>query len=149
MADDPLVEQSAKLLAAFDFASQAAALEEEHEECLLRLLRALFEVVDSFDRLTAGEGEAGEGGGEGAWQGTVRRIGRQLEHALEQAGATEIRCLGAVADPRLHEIAEVTTIDGMDDDTIIEVLSRGWQKDGKPVRRPRVLVARSPKEIGA
>lgn len=144
MAEDPLVEP-AKLLAAFDFAAQTAALEEEHEQFLLCLFRSLFEVVDSFDRLLAG---TEEGGGEGGWRGTVQRIAGQLERALEQAGVTEIRCLGAAADPRLHEIVEVQPMDGMDDDTILEVLSRGWQWNGRPVRLPRVLVARSPKEIG-
>ena len=144
MADDPLVEQSAKLLAALDFASQAAALEEEHEQRLLALLGALFEVVDSCDRLLAGTAEEG---GEGAWRGTVQRIAGQLERALEQAGASEIRCLGAVADPGRHEIVEVQPMDGVDDDTILAVLSRGWQWHGRPVRRPRVLVAQNPKEI--
>jgi molecular chaperone GrpE (heat shock protein) len=147
MAEDPLKEQSAKLLAALDFASQAAALEEEHEQRLLGLLRSLFEVVDSFDRLLTGGGGTEAGAGEGAWRGTVQRIAGQLERALEQAGVTEIRCLGTVADPGHHEIVEVQPMDGVDDDTILEVLSRGWEWNGRPVRRPRVLVARSPKEI--
>ena len=143
MTEDPLAQQSAKLLRALDFAAEAASLREEHEARFRSLLNALFEVVDSFDRLLTG---AEEGGEDKAGQGTVKRIAGQLERALELAGVTEIRCRGVVADPRCHEIADVKPMDGVDDDTILEVLSRGWEWNGKPVRLPRVVVARTPKE---
>ena len=141
MAEDPLADQSAKLLRALDFAAEAAALQEEHEERFRSLIESLFAVVDSFDRLLADAG-----GGEEAWQGTVKRIAGQLERALAQAGVTEIRCRGDVADPRRHQIVDVKPMDGVDDDTIVDVLSRGWEWNGKPVRLPRVVVARNPKE---
>ena len=142
MAEDPLADQSAKLLRALDFAAEAAALREEHEERFRALIASLFEVVDSFDRLLVDAG----GGGE-AWRGTVKRIAGQLERALAQAGVTEIQCRsGDVADPRRHQIVDVKTMHGVDDDTIVDVLSRGWEWNGKPVRLPRVVVARNPKE---
>lgn len=148
MVEDPFTKRSAKLLEAFDFAAEAAANAEEQQEQSVRLFRSLLEVMDSFDRLLAATNvpSGADPAETTAGPNTVRLIAKQLERALQQAGVTPIACLGEVVDPERHEITEVRETDASQDDVIIEVLNRGYEWEGRLLRRPQVIVARGPKE---
>jgi molecular chaperone GrpE (heat shock protein) len=131
MSGDPF-SVPAKLLATLDLREEQAAL-----------LRSLLDVMDSFDRLLAG-------GGDAVPAKTVRLLARQLARCLEGAGVEPLRCLGAAVDPESHEIAETRpTADGAEPDTIVEVVSEGYLWNGRMLRRPRVTVASGEKETRA
>ena len=146
MSGDPFAEQAAKLLAALDFSAEAAAREQCHQEEQAAVFQSLLAVMDAFDRLLGGP--AGEGGSE---EGTVplrtvRLLARQLSRCLERAGVVAVPCLGEPADPAVHEIVEVRQTAEVPGDTIVEVLSAGYLWNGRPLRRPRVIVACGEKE---
>lgn len=148
MAADPFAQQSAKLLQAFDFATEMAAKEQEHQAQVQTLLLSMLEVMDSFDRFVAGMQDVKEPTGEQAvaWLHTVRLIARQMERALSQSGLTPMACVGQMVDPQRHEIVEVKDVAEGEDDLILEVVSRGYEWQGQLLRRPQVIVARNVKE---
>ena len=133
---DPLAQRADRLLDALDFADAAEQRERENEAHLRTLLLALLGVADSFDRLLVGDDST-------TALGTTRLIARQLDDALAGVGVVSIACLGTVVDPDRHEILETRPREGVDDDVIIEVVTRGWEWDGRLLRRPMVVVARN------
>jgi len=143
MTNDPLREHSATLLKALDFTAESAAQKEQHQQELRRLFHSLLEVLDSFDRLLA---DTGPSAAPAVPRSSVELVARQLERALGQAGVSPIACLDEVVDPRRHEIVEVKETNDAGDDLILEVLTRGYEWNGQPLRRPRVVVARNLKE---
>jgi molecular chaperone GrpE len=149
-AKDPFAEQTAKLLQAVDFASEMEAREKEHEAQWRAMLLSLVDIMDSFDRFFAavgGEGPEKLVGNQTADElNTVRLIARQLDRVLRQAGLTPITCLGQEVDPQRHEIIEVKDTNEAEDDSIIEVVRRGYEWNGQLLRQPQVVVARNVKE---
>jgi molecular chaperone GrpE len=150
MIENSFKEQSGKLLQAFDFAAEMAAMEQEHQAQWKALLLSLLEVMDSCDRLLAGIGGTKEPTPErtAACLNTFRLVATQLEHALQEAGLASMACLGQVADPQRHEIVEVKVMDGVEDDVIIGVMRRGYEWNGELLRRPQIVVARNVRTQG-
>lgn len=142
MAKDPVIE-SAKLLEALDFAAETAAREDEYRDRFVAFVRSLLDVVDSVDRAVAGSAGASEGS---VPLKTVQLIARQLEAALARAGVTPTACLGEPVDPARHEVTAVRDTLDTAEETIVEVVTRGYEWNGLVVRRPRVIVAHHPKE---
>ncbi len=143
MSKDPFAEQSARLLAALDFGEEAAARERQHRRELAAILGSLLAVMDSFDRLLVSPvGGSPESRGELAVPArSVELVARQLARCLEGVGVVPLDCLGAVADPEVHEIAGVRHGSGAGRDAVVEVLERGYLWNGTLLRRPRVIVA--------
>jgi molecular chaperone GrpE len=138
MNDDepPAAEQMQILSERFDLAWRLRELESEHVRELRRILLSFIEVVDSFDRLLAGD-QLGE------HPDTVRLIARQLEKALANSGVTSRPSLGQEADPARHEIVAAQPA-SQQADVIIAELERGWEWDGEMLRRAKVIVAAAP-----
>lgn len=147
-AKDPFAEQTAKLLQAVDFALEIETKEREHEAQWRAMLLSLVAVMDSFDRFFAGVEEAEKPAGDqvAGRLNTVRLIARQLDRVLREAGLTPVVCLGQEVDPQRHEIVEVKDANEAEDDSIIEVVRRGYEWNGQLLRRPQVVVARNVKE---
>jgi molecular chaperone GrpE len=145
MSDELLAGKSMKLRQAFEFAGELAAREKEHQEQMRGVLHAFLDVLDSCDRFFVGvEGiDAPTIEQSIAWLNSFRRIARQLERALEQAGVTPIACLGQEVDPERHEIVAVQDREDAAPDVILEVAVRGYEWNGQLLRRPRVVVART------
>jgi molecular chaperone GrpE (heat shock protein) len=95
------------------------------------LLRGLLEALDSLDRL------AGGGGGEDS----LRLVGRRLVAAIEAAGCAVIGAVGERAEPATHEVVEVRAAVGEPDDTVAEVLSRGYRSPDRVVPAKVIVVA--------
>lgn len=147
MPGKPLTDRADKLLAALDFAGEIEARERAHREETAALLTDLLELADVFDRLLGAVGPRERSPRSVPLQ-TVRALARRLERCLEVRGVTPIPCLGEVADPRRHEIVEVRDAEGVERDRIVEVVDRGYQWNGRPLRAPRVVVAGQPQEEG-
>ncbi len=132
-----------RLLQAFDFAAEMAALERQYENQVRMLLIALLDVMDSFDRFTAVVSTCEQPTPEQAvnWSQSWLRIGKQLKLALQGAGVTPMDCLGQPADPELHEIVEVARTTEASEGVVIEEVVRGYHWHGRPLRLPRVIVA--------
>ena len=148
MTNDPFSEQSAKFLQALDFASEMDAKEKEHQAQLQSLFLSLLGVMDSFDRFLVSIKNIEEPTPEqvATWLRTIQLIAKQQERVLQEVGLTPIVCLGKIVDPQQDEIVEVQEVDEMENDTIIEVVSRGYQWNGQLLRRPQVIIARNTKK---
>lgn len=59
---------------------------------------------------------------------------------LQKHGVEEMNCLGEVFDPNKHE-AVMKREDSENSGKILEVLKKGYQRDGKVLRHPMVVVA--------
>lgn len=146
MPHDPFAEPSRKLLAAVDFAAELAELERAHRRRLEELLLSLLEVRDAFDRLL---GEVGDGAAPppaGVPAANLRTLARQLDRCLAGQGVEAVPCQGEEADPEHHEIVGVRPTASAAPAVIVELVSRGYRWDGRPLRRPRVIVAGDPEE---
>jgi molecular chaperone GrpE len=147
MGKNPIVEQSEKLLEAFDFAGTMAEMEKEHEKQMRSLLLSFLEVKDSFDRFFTYVKCVKEPKPEQVanWLNTFQLIGKQLEIALRKADVIPIACIGKIFDPNIHEVMEVKETEEIEEETIIEEVRAGYEWRGKILRRPQVVVAKKPK----
>lgn len=116
-----------------DLARQAAA----HHARTDRLLLALTDVLDSFDRLLAGPAEDGRQ----VPPDSVRAVARQLERVVRDEGLEPVGTLGERADPVQHHVVDVRQQPGAGDDEVVEVVRRGYRFQGRLLRPARVVVA--------
>jgi molecular chaperone GrpE (heat shock protein) len=99
---------------------------------LEKLLLALLDVLDSFDRLAAAN--AGD---------SIRGIDRQLRSALHAAGLESVAKAGLPADPETHRVVEARS----DGDIVIEVLRQGYVFRGRVLRPAAVVVGSDASEV--
>lgn len=67
-----------------------------------------------------------------------------LAKAFDKLGIAEINPLGQPFDPRLHEAVLVQPSDTAEPNSVIQVVQRGYQLEGKLLRPARVIVSRAP-----
>jgi molecular chaperone GrpE (heat shock protein) len=94
------------------------------------LLRGLLEALDSLDRLATG----------GLSTDSLRLVGRRLVAAIEAAGCAVIGAVGERAEPATHEVVEVRAAVDEPDDTVVEVLTRGYRSPDRVVPAKVVVV---------
>ncbi|MDP8215270.1 MAG: nucleotide exchange factor GrpE [Candidatus Euphemobacter frigidus] len=71
----------------------------------------------------------------------VEMIYKQLEEILKKQGLEEIKALGEPFDPHLHEAVQTEETDRYPDNTILEVILKGYIFRGKLLRPAVVKVA--------
>lgn len=76
------------------------------------------------------------------WVHGVWHIEKQLEGVLVGEGLTEMETLGKKFDPSLHEAVEELDSDAPEGE-IIEVVSAGYQLNGKIIRPAKVKVSKA------
>jgi len=69
---------------------------------------------------------------------------KQLETAMEKYGVTELFPEGEPFDPELHEAMTTQPSDTAEPDTVLTVIQRGYQLNGRLLRPARVIVAKAP-----
>ena len=148
MPEESPLRAPEKLLHALGFAEELASRQQAYEESFCSLLLALLEVMDSFDRFEAAAPSTPPATVEQAaqWRRTIQLIARQLQSALRGAGAEPIACVGQPADPQRHEIVETRSSGDHTEGVILEVMVRGYTFQGRILRSPRVIIARTTKE---
>jgi len=67
-----------------------------------------------------------------------------LAKAFEKAGLTEIEPLGAPFNPELHEAMAMQPSNEHVPDSVMQVVQKGYQLNGRLLRPARVIVAREP-----
>ena len=101
------------------------------------VLKNIFPVLDSFERALQFSGEANEP--EKVLEG-LRMIETQFLNALEKLGVTEIKSEGERFDPELHNAVFHENDDSQPDNTVTEVLQKGYIKGDKVLRAAMVKV---------
>ena len=69
---------------------------------------------------------------------------KQLQVAMEKYGVTVISPEGEPFDPELHEAMSVQESATAEPDSVLFVVQRGYQLNGRLLRPARVIVAREP-----
>ena len=107
-----------------------------------RLAGELLGVLDSLEMgLEAAEGASTEALVEGK-QATLRL----LRSALEKFGIVEICPGGEPFDPQLHEALSVQPASDVASGSVVTVVQKGYQLNGRLLRPARVIVAAAPSE---
>jgi len=69
---------------------------------------------------------------------------KQLKSAMEKYGVTELYPEGEPFDPELHEAMTMQPSDSAEPNTVLTVVQRGYQLNGRLLRPARVIVAKEP-----
>jgi molecular chaperone GrpE len=69
---------------------------------------------------------------------------KQLQSVMEKYGITELYPEGEPFDPELHEAMTMQPSDTAEPDTVLTVVQRGYQLNGRLLRPARVIVAKAP-----
>lgn len=72
----------------------------------------------------------------------VKMIFRQLEEVLRKQGLEEIEAEGLTFNPHLHEAVQVEATDRCPEDTVLEVIRKGYLFRGRLLRPAEVRVSR-------
>jgi molecular chaperone GrpE len=100
-----------------------------------RLVKELLPVLDDLERAL----EAAEEHEEAKLEQGVRLVQRELREALAKEGLVEIETNGRF-DPHVHE-ALLSQPSDKDDDSILEVLQKGYRLGDRVLRPARVVVS--------
>lgn len=104
-----------------------------------QLLGAMLPVLDNFERALTANRNAKD---INAVITGVEMIFRQFSDTLQREGLSPIECLGQEFDPNLHNAVMQVETDEQPDNSIVEVLQKGYQLHGKVIRPAMVKVAR-------
>ena len=105
-----------------------------------RLAAELLPVLDSLEMgLEAGAGASVDTLLEGK-QATLRL----LRNALEKFGVEDVAPAGRPFDPQLHEAISIQSVVGAEPGSVLAVVQKGYQLNGRLLRPARVVVAGTP-----
>lgn len=94
-------------------------------------------VIDNFERaLSSTQAE------EDPFYKGVKMIYQQLLNVLQKHDVTEIEAVGKVFDPKYHEAVMQVSADEYEDDTVVEVLRKGYLYHSKVIRPSMVKVCK-------
>lgn len=108
------------------------------------LLRSL-DVLDSFDALfkKIEQKEENVDRQTKKWLGNFRAIRKKLERVLSDSRVSRIESPGGKAIPDVDIVVGTVEREGIDDDTIIEYVERGYAWRGRILRKSSVIVVRN------
>jgi len=95
----------------------------------------LLPVLDNFERALSQEA------GDESYRQGVEMIYRQLKAALEKQGVTEIEALNQPFDPNWHQAVMSEEIDGVEPNTVVMVLQKGYKLKDRLLRAAMVKVS--------
>jgi molecular chaperone GrpE len=113
-------------------------IEQAHKFALERVANDLIGVKDSLELGLASVATA-----ETLREGTQATL-QLLSKALEKAGLVEIEPLGEQFNPQLHEAMVMQPSREHVPNSIVQVVQKGYQLNGRLLRPARVIVAREP-----
>jgi molecular chaperone GrpE len=103
------------------------------------LLRDCLPVVDNLERALAAP--AGNGG---SLQTGVELVLRQFKEILARYGLAEVNPLGEPFDPSFHEAFQRQEMEGVAENTVVQVLQKGYLLGERLLRPALVVVAATP-----
>jgi molecular chaperone GrpE len=116
----------------------ARDVEQAHKFAVDRFASDLIGVKDSLEL-----GLASEGSAEALRQGTEATV-KVLTKAFERAGLTELEPKGEPFNPELHEAMVMQPSAEAEPNTVLQVVQKGYQLNGRLLRAARVIVAKEP-----
>lgn len=114
--------------------------EEQRREIEDQWLLELASLEDDLERARA---TAREAGAPESWTRGVDLVHARIGELLARHGVAPIDPLGEPFDPKLHEaLVEIDAPEGAKPGSVVQVVSRGFSRGGRPLRAARVVVAR-------
>ena len=101
------------------------------------------ELLNVADSLEMGIETGADAPAESLLEGACNTL-KQLKKAMEQYGVVEVYPEGEPFDPELHEAMTAQPSDTAEPDTVLTVVQRGYQLNGRLLRPARVIVAKEP-----
>lgn len=116
----------------------ARDVEQAHKFALEKFANDLIDVRDSLELGLTSTGEV-----EALRAGTEATL-KLLTRAFEKAGVTEIAPQGEVFNPEVHEAMAMQPSAEHVPNTVLQIIQKGYQLNGRLLRPARVIVAREP-----
>jgi molecular chaperone GrpE len=107
------------------------------------LIKALLPVLDNLERALVHA--SGEGKGEALAEG-VRLTLEGLLGALEKFGLAPVNAAGEPFDPNFHEAVMQKEDPDVENNTVLEVVQKGYTLNDRLIRPAMVIVSRRPAE---
>lgn len=98
-------------------------------------IKEILVVVDSFERALAAECKDSD------FKKGMEMIFQQLVAALTKLGAQEIEALGQKFNPELHNAIKQVEDEAYEENTVCEVLQKGYRLEDRVIRHSVVVVA--------
>jgi molecular chaperone GrpE len=136
MSEEDINADTDRLLAGFDFSQAMAVAEAARKREFDRLLLGFMEVVDSLIQLERAADEATTG-----LARSLRAVLRNAMRVLLAEGIEPLSCLGVAVDLDTCEVVEVRADSAYPEDTVIDEVQRGYMRQGRLVRRAKVVIA--------
>lgn len=115
------------------------AIAEAYDAATADVVKAFLPVLDNLERAldSAKESSSHEAIAKG-----VEMVVRQFKDVLNKLGVEEIEALGKSFDPELHEaVMRAECEEGVEDNTVVEVLQKGYKYKDRVIRHSMVKVA--------
>jgi molecular chaperone GrpE (heat shock protein) len=106
--------------------------------------RFVFPLIEDLDRALKSATDHGYSKDDPLVQG----VNLVLQHSfgqLRQLNIESIEAEGKTFDPLYHEAMMELPTEGVAENTIVQIVSRGYTQDGKTIRPARVVIAKTPK----
>lgn len=135
-------EQLMRAAAEMDNIRKRAArdIEQAHKFALERFAQELLGVVDSLE-LAVASGANADAASLAAGQEATLRL---LKSAFARFSINEINPAGEPFDPERHEAMAMQPSDSAEPNSVLQVIQRGYELNGRLLRPARVIVARAP-----
>ena len=132
-----LEDRYARLYAEYDNFRKRSAKEKDaiYSDACADSLTAILPIADTLERAANTEGDA-----EQVRKGLMLIL-KSFSETLEKLGVKEMDCLGKQFDPNLHNAVMHVEDEAYGENEIVEVLMKGYEKDGKVIRYAVVKVA--------
>ena len=132
-----LDDKYTRLYAEYDNFRKRSAREKDaiYSDACADVLTAILPIGDILDRAASTEGDA-----EQVRKGLMMIL-KSFEETLGKLGVKEMDCLGKEFDPNLQNAVMHIEDESYGDNVVVEVLMKGYEKDGKVIRHAMVKVA--------
>jgi molecular chaperone GrpE len=118
----------------------ARDVEQAHRFALEKFVQELLPVVDSLELAAANAGKADATALAAGQEATLKL----LQKALEKFSIVRVDPVGESFDPQRHEAMAMQDSATAEPDSVLQVVQRGYELNGRLLRPARVIVARSP-----
>lgn len=112
----------------------------EKERITNKHISELLPLCDSFDMATMNK-EVWQSVDE-SWRKGVEAIQNKLLAILQSYGVEAVSPIGESFDPTMHEAMSTVDSDTHESDTVIEVLQKGYKRNGEIIRPAKVIIAK-------
>lgn len=135
--NEELSDRLMRSMAEFDNFKKRTAREKQEIGSFARVacIKELLGVADNFERALGAECKDAD-----FYKG-MDMIFKQLQDAFSRVGVTEIEAMNAPFDPEIHHAIKQVEDESFGENTVCQVLQKGYMLDGHVVRHAMVVVA--------